>query len=264
MNPGVSTSETTGRPKASQSCRKRAALSAASLVIAPAMWRVSLAITPERPALDPRQGGHHLGREALAQEGDRALVDERLDDRRRRRRRGGALRHHLAQPLLAGRGAWRRRALEVAEQPPGRGRRLPLVGHDQVDDPVARLHLQRADLVGRRPCRGRRPRSSPARPSPARRSRWRRSGPRSRRSPRCRRSSARRRRRSAARVQRAAPTARRRGRRAPRRPGSRCRRAGPPPPSAKKTVGRRMRSISSKSLSFLRCPSAPWVPARTV
>ncbi len=44
--PGVSTSETTGRPKASQSCRKRAALSAASLVIAPAMCWVSLAIKP--------------------------------------------------------------------------------------------------------------------------------------------------------------------------------------------------------------------------
>ena len=50
--PGVSTSETIGRPKASQSCMNRAALSAASLVIAPAMWRVSLAITPTgRPSM---------------------------------------------------------------------------------------------------------------------------------------------------------------------------------------------------------------------
>ena len=53
--PGVSTSETIGRPKASQSCRKRAALSPASLVIAPAMWRVSLAITPSgRPSIRAR------------------------------------------------------------------------------------------------------------------------------------------------------------------------------------------------------------------
>ena len=35
--PGVSTSDRSGSPNASQSCMKRAALSAASLVIAPAM-----------------------------------------------------------------------------------------------------------------------------------------------------------------------------------------------------------------------------------
>ena len=55
--PGVSTSETIGSPNASQSCRKRAALSAASLVIAPAMCSVLLAITPSGAALDPRQRG---------------------------------------------------------------------------------------------------------------------------------------------------------------------------------------------------------------
>ena len=38
----------------------------------------------------------------------------------------------------------------------------------------------------------------------------------------------------------------------------------PPPPSAKKTAGSRIRSISSNSRSFLRCPSAPCVPASTV
>ncbi len=52
MIPGVSTSETTGRPWASQSWRNRAALSAASLVIAPAIWRVSLAMKPSgRPSI---------------------------------------------------------------------------------------------------------------------------------------------------------------------------------------------------------------------
>ena len=38
----------------------------------------------------------------------------------------------------------------------------------------------------------------------------------------------------------------------------------PPPPSAKKTVGSRIRSISSNRRSFLRWPIAPWVPASTV
>ena len=38
----------------------------------------------------------------------------------------------------------------------------------------------------------------------------------------------------------------------------------PPPPSAKKTTGRRIRSISSNIRSFLKCPTVPWVPARTV
>jgi hypothetical protein len=50
--PGVSTSETIGSSKASHSCMNRAALSAASLVIAPALYRVSLAMTPiGRPSM---------------------------------------------------------------------------------------------------------------------------------------------------------------------------------------------------------------------
>ena len=44
--PGVSTSVTTGRSNASHSCRKRAALSAPSLSIAPARWAGLLATTP--------------------------------------------------------------------------------------------------------------------------------------------------------------------------------------------------------------------------
>ena len=45
-------SETTGRPKVSHSCRKRAALSAAAAVIAPAMTIVLLAMTPTgRPSI---------------------------------------------------------------------------------------------------------------------------------------------------------------------------------------------------------------------
>ena len=38
----------------------------------------------------------------------------------------------------------------------------------------------------------------------------------------------------------------------------------PPPPSAKKKTGSRIRSMSSNSRSFLRCPIMPWVPASTV
>ena len=38
----------------------------------------------------------------------------------------------------------------------------------------------------------------------------------------------------------------------------------PPPPSAKRIAGSRIRSISSKRRSFLRWPSTPWVPASTV
>jgi hypothetical protein len=50
--PGVSTSEITARPNASQSCMKRAALSAPSLVIAPAMCIVLLATIPTgRPSM---------------------------------------------------------------------------------------------------------------------------------------------------------------------------------------------------------------------
>ena len=55
MKPGVSMSERIGSPKASQSCMKRAALSAAPLVIAPAEWRVSLATIPTgRPSIRTR------------------------------------------------------------------------------------------------------------------------------------------------------------------------------------------------------------------
>lgn len=52
MKPGVSTSETIGRPNASKSRRKRAALSDAAAVIVPARCFVSLAMTPTgRPSM---------------------------------------------------------------------------------------------------------------------------------------------------------------------------------------------------------------------
>ena len=248
MIPGVSTSETIGRPKASQSCRKRAALSAPSLVIAPARCIGLLAIDAERPALDPRQRGHHLGREALAQEG-------RPSPRRRASRstrrdvvgapRGARARRRAARPGRAPSQS-ATGALEVGEQPLRDRDRLGLVGDHDVDDAVRRLHRRSARSRRARPCRGRRPRSSPARPSRARCSRWRRSGRSSRRAPRCRRSSGRRRSRSAAPGPRAAPRARRRGCRAPRRPGSRCRRA------ARRRPRRRRRSAAACARSARR------------
>ena len=51
MKPGVSQRNSSGSAKPSQSCMKRAALSAPSASIAPPRWRGSLAITPNgRPA----------------------------------------------------------------------------------------------------------------------------------------------------------------------------------------------------------------------
>ena len=75
----------------------------------------------ERAALDPGQRGDHLRREALAQEGDRALVGERLDDRPTGRRRGAARSGTSSRSArLVGLGARRSRPLEVGEQPLGR------------------------------------------------------------------------------------------------------------------------------------------------
>ena len=71
---------------------KRAALSAPSLVIAPASRIGLLAIDADGAALEPRERGDHLGRERLAQEGHRAGVGEPLDRGRGRRRRGGGAR----------------------------------------------------------------------------------------------------------------------------------------------------------------------------
>ncbi len=52
MKPGVSQSETTGRPWASQSCRNLAALSAESASMAPPRWAGLLAMSPRgRPSI---------------------------------------------------------------------------------------------------------------------------------------------------------------------------------------------------------------------
>ena len=135
-------------PKQSHSCRNRAALSAAAAVIAPAMYRVSLAMTPDRPAFDPGERGHHLAGETRPQERHRPLVGQRLDDRADVVGAPVTLGNHCAQGGLVAGVAAGRRSLEVAEQPLGDGDRFRLVGDDDVDDAVGLLHRDRADLVG--------------------------------------------------------------------------------------------------------------------
>ena len=148
MMPGVSTSETIGMPNASQSCRKRAALSAASLVIAPAMCIVLLAMTPTgRPSMRAN-AVTSSGAKRSRRNGDRALVGERLDDRLDLVGAPLALGDELAQPRLVRPRPGGRRALEVAEQPLGDRDRLGLVGDDDVDHAVGRLHVDRPDVVG--------------------------------------------------------------------------------------------------------------------
>ena len=110
MIPGVSTSETTGRPNASQSCRKRAALSAPSLVIAPARCIGLLAMTPSgRPSIRASAvtiSGAKRSRRNVTE----PVVGERLDHRPRRRRR-----------------AARRSGIDVAQRAPGRAPRQAAV-----------------------------------------------------------------------------------------------------------------------------------------
>ena len=66
-----------GRPNASHSCRKRAALSAAAAVIAPAITMRVVGDDADRAPFDPRERGDHLGRETPAQERHRTLVGQR-------------------------------------------------------------------------------------------------------------------------------------------------------------------------------------------
>ena len=60
----------------------------------------------------------------------------------------GTLGNHCAQTCLVTAVAGCRRTLEVAQQPLRHRDRFRLVGDDDVDDPVGRLHRDRADFVG--------------------------------------------------------------------------------------------------------------------
>ena len=145
----------------------------------------------------------------------------------------------------------------------GRDRRR-LVRDPEVDDAVGVLDVDRPDLARARTRRGRRPRSSPARPCrcSSLRSRSRRRSTRAAR--RCRRSSTRTRSRPAGPARSAVRTGGRRGSRARRRAAQSTSPGRPPPPSANRTTGRRRRSAISNSRSFFRWLRIPWVPARTV
>ena len=101
-----------------------------------------------RPALDPRQRGQHLGREALAQHGHRAGVGEALDRGAHVVGAPAALGHDVAQQRLVGLLPVGQRALEVGDQPLGGGDGLGLVGDLDVDDAVRALDRERPDRVG--------------------------------------------------------------------------------------------------------------------
>ena len=174
--PGVSISERSGMPKASQSCMKRAALSAPALVIAPAICIGLFATIPiGRPSI--RASAVTIsGRERVAQEGHGALVGERLDHAADVVGAPAALRDDVAQ-RAAGSGAPSRRAgpgsrRGAAWRPPTASASSAPRRRRRRSAPARRSGRSRRASK----CPGRRPRSSPGRPSRARCSRWRRSG----------------------------------------------------------------------------------------
>src|SRR5579875_3275262 len=148
MKPGVSISESTGMPKLLQSSRKRAPLSDALLVRAPAICMVLLAIRPiARPHATQRDC--KLRRVALLQEGDRARVADRLDDGRNLVGASLTLGDRRTQRLLRGLLAGGHGALEVGEQALGRRDRLALILNRDIDDAVGALHGEWTDLLRR-------------------------------------------------------------------------------------------------------------------
>ncbi len=151
MKPGVSHRKSSGRSKASQSCMKRAALSAPSPSIAPARCSGLLAITPTgRPSM-PDQRRDHAGRELPAAARAPIPCRPELDHGVRCRRRGAGLRARSR-----GGAAW------SAQRPfrravPGSTTRYCLASRDgvglvvdqHVDHAVGDLDVRRADLLGR-------------------------------------------------------------------------------------------------------------------
>jgi hypothetical protein len=121
--PGVSTSDTTGKPYASQSCRNRA-------------------------ALDASEGREQLRGEVRPEDGEAVDVAQRLGDRQDVVRRALALGHQVAQRLLRGRAPAVDRAEEVAQEGPGRVRDVVVIDRD-VDHADLRHRAQRPDVRGR-------------------------------------------------------------------------------------------------------------------
>ena len=198
MKPGVSHRNSTGRPKASHSCRKRAALSAPSASIAPPRWVGSLATTPSGRPSRRASAVTMPGAEAAAQLEHRALVEQRVDHAAHVVDALALLGDQLPQQALVGhrprgrpgRGS-RRGSAWPRRRPRGRRRRA---GRPRRWRPGRRSGRPRRA----RTRRARRPRSSPGRPCRCSSPRWRSPRRSSRAARRCRRSSSRRRCRPAA------------------------------------------------------------------
>ena len=148
MKPGVSHSSRTGSSKPSHSCRKRAALSAASASIAPPRWAASLAITPRGRPSQAGQGGHHPRSPAATQLEHRALVEQLLDDVTDLVAALALLGHERSQPLGLRQRPGLGRAEEVGQVAPGELDGLPFVGRPQIDHAVGVLDLDRSHLRG--------------------------------------------------------------------------------------------------------------------
>ena len=164
MKPGVSHSDRIGMSKASQSCMKRAALSAASASIAPPRCIGLLAMTPNGRALDAHQGRDHADAELAAQLQHGAFVGQRVDHGAHVIDAQAVLRDRRGAEPLVGAAPFADRALEVGQVLLGDAHRLRLVLDQHVDDAVRHLHARRPDFLGRDRRRARRPRSSPDRP----------------------------------------------------------------------------------------------------
>ena len=263
MKPGVSHSERTGSPKASHSCRKRAALSALAASMAPARCMRVVGDHADRPALHPGQRRHQARGERRPQLEHRPLVGQQLDRPPDVVDTPPVGRHDVAQPLLLRRRPLPHVPLEVRQVPAGHLDGFLLIGAEDIDDPVRHLHRDRPDLL----------RAVHAQPASLDHGRATHADvgvgrgdddvAASRAARRCRRSSVPTPRR------RAAPcrSARRRARRPRCRARSRrpcpCRPVGHRRPRRRARRGGAVARTSSKRRSFLRWFIWPWVPART-
>ena len=166
MKPGVSISETSGSPCASQSCMKRAALSAASASIAPPRWDGSLARTPTgRPSMRASAVTMPAPKSRRSSSTESAVGERARSPDARRRRAGdspaAASRSAVWSPRVqaAPRGPWKKREVRRA---------AATASASSCDEHVDHAVLATGRRSGRSPragtCRGRRLRSSPGRP----------------------------------------------------------------------------------------------------
>ena len=115
MKPGVSQSETMGRPNASQSCRKRAALSAHGRVDGAGEMHRVVGDEAERMTFDAHQRRDHAGREFRAQFEHGTRIGQRRDHLADVVDAQAVFRDQVAQCFLIGRVPFRNRTLEIGE-----------------------------------------------------------------------------------------------------------------------------------------------------